>query len=130
MTEYECSKPYRKQDIPKAICNTVGQHLCKVFEHKCYVDWCELINPLIITGYDQLESKEGTLDINNIKPCARRNLSIDNYTIQDGFNYLVNHKSKRKNIVFNIILQNLKFDFNLRIQVNKNNKRFKLIPNK
>ena len=80
--------PYKKQTIPKAIreqCWIVS--FGKVYEHKCYVDWCEnMINPFDYhVGHDKPESKGGTLDISNIKPiCARCNLSMsDNYTIQE-----------------------------------------------
>ena len=81
-------KPYRKQTIPKAIREQCWvASFGKVFEHKCYVDWCEnIINPFDYhVGHDQPESKGGTLDINNIKPiCARCNLSMsDNYTIKE-----------------------------------------------
>ena len=62
-------KPYRKQTIPKAVREQCWiASFGKVFEHKCYVDWCEnLINPFDYhVGHDQPESKGGTLDINNI----------------------------------------------------------------
>ena len=81
-------KKYQKANIPKAIreqCWT--QTFGKVYEHKCYVHWCE--NTISVfdfhVGHDQPESKGGTLDITNIKPiCARCNLSMsDNYTIQE-----------------------------------------------
>ena len=81
-------KPYRKQNIPKAVREQCWiASFGKVFEHKCYVDWCEnIINPFDYhVGHDKPESKGGTLDISNIKPiCARCNLSMsDNYTIQE-----------------------------------------------
>tara|TARA_Y100000389_G_scaffold98745_2_gene95435 strand:- start:941 stop:1321 length:381 start_codon:yes stop_codon:yes gene_type:complete len=81
-------KPYRKQNIPKAVREQCWiESFGKVFEHKCYVDWCEnMINPFDYhVGHDKPESKGGTLDISNIKPiCARCNLSMsDNYTIQE-----------------------------------------------
>jgi len=82
-------KPYRKQNIPKAIreqcwIKSFGK---ETFEHKCYVTWCDnLINPFDFhVGHDKPESKGGTLDVENIKPiCARCNLSMsDNYTISE-----------------------------------------------
>ena len=96
-----CSKkPYRKQNIPKAIREQCWvASFGKVFEHKCYVDWCEnLINPFDYhVGHDQPESKGGTLDINNIKPiCARCNLSMsDNYTIQEWIELSAPVKNKK-----------------------------------
>jgi hypothetical protein len=82
-------KPYRKQNIPKAIREQCWiQSFGKTsFEHKCYVSWCEnIINPFDFhVGHDKPESKGGTLDVDNIKPiCARCNLSMsDNYTISE-----------------------------------------------
>ena len=80
-------KPYRKANIPKAIREQVWlATFDKVYEHKCYVGWCEnMINVFDFhVGHDQPESKGGTLDVNNLKPiCARCNLSMsDNYTIK------------------------------------------------
>ena len=81
-------KKYHKVNIPKAVreqCWT--QTFGKVYEHTCYVHWCE--NTISVfdfhVGHDQPESKGGTLDITNIKPiCARCNLSMsDNYTIEE-----------------------------------------------
>ena len=95
-----CSKkPYRKQNIPKAIREQCWiASFGKVFEHKWYVDWCEnIINPFDYhVGHDQPESKGGTLDINNIKPiCARCNLSMsDNYTIAQ-WNVLSGKKERK-----------------------------------
>ena len=82
------SKPYRKQNIPKAIREQCWiASFGKEFEHKCYVDWCQnIINPFDYhVGHDKPESKGGTLEISNIKPiCARCNLSMsDNYTISE-----------------------------------------------
>tara|TARA_B100001057_G_C22668813_1_gene878990 strand:+ start:27 stop:371 length:345 start_codon:yes stop_codon:yes gene_type:complete len=93
-------KPYKKQTIPKAIREQCWvASFGKVFEHKCYVDWCEnLINPFDYhVGHDQPESKGGTLDITNIKPiCARCNLSMsDNYTIQEWIELSAPIKEKR-----------------------------------
>ena len=69
------TKTYKKQTIPKAIREQCWiASFGKVFEHKCYVDWCEnLINPFDYhVGHDQPESKGGTLDINNIKRSTKR----------------------------------------------------------
>ena len=95
-------KPYRKQNIPKAIREQCWiASFGKVFEHKCYVDWCEnLINPFDYhVGHDKPESKGGTLDISNIKPiCARCNLSMsDNYTIQEWIKLSEKGDDKDKN---------------------------------
>ena len=95
----KCNK-YKKKTIPKAIREQCWiASFGKVFEHKCYVDWCEnIINPFDYhVGHDQPESKGGTLDINNIKPiCARCNLSMsDNYTIQEWIK--LSDKDKKKN---------------------------------
>ena len=93
-------KKYQKANIPKAIreqCWT--QTFGKVYEHKCFVHWCE--NTISVfdfhVGHDQPESKGGTLDITNIKPiCARCNLSMsDNYTIEE-WNKLTPEKDKKK----------------------------------
>ena len=98
----KCStkKPYRKQNIPKAVREQCWiASFGKVFEHKCYVDWCEnVINPFDYhVGHDKPESKGGTLDISNIKPiCARCNSSMsDNYTIQEWIK--LSDKDKKKN---------------------------------
>ena len=97
-------KPYKKQTIPKAIreqCWT--QSFGKVYEHKCFVHWCE--NTISVfdfhVGHDKPESKGGTLDITNIKPiCARCNLSMsDNYTIEE-WNKLTPEKDKKKYFCF------------------------------
>ena len=96
-------KKYQKANIPKAIreqCWT--QTFGKVYEHKCYVHWCE--NTISVfdfhVGHDQPESKGGTLDITNIKPiCARCNLSMsDNYTIEE-WNKLTPKKENKKNFL-------------------------------
>lgn len=78
----------RKAKIPKAIREQVWlQNLGKVYEHKCYVRWCQ--NTITVfdfhVGHDQPESKGGSLEISNLKPiCARCNLSMsDNYTINE-----------------------------------------------
>lgn len=78
----------KKAKIPKAIREQVWlQNLGKVYEHECYVWWCE--NTITVfdfhVGHDQPESKGGTLEISNLKPiCARCNLSMsDNYTIKE-----------------------------------------------
>ena len=97
-----CNKKlYRKQTIPKAVREQCWiASFGKVFEHKCYVDWCEnIINPFDYhVGHDQPESKGGTLDINNIKPiCARCNLSMsDNYTIQEWIKLSAPVKEEKK----------------------------------
>ena len=93
-------KPYRKQNIPKAIREQCWiASFGKVFEHKCYVEWCEnMINPFDYhVGHDKPESKGGTLDISNIKPiCARCNLSMsDNYTIAE-WNELSDKVNKKR----------------------------------
>ena len=81
-------KKYKKETIPKAIreqCWT--QSFGKVYEHSCYVHWCENIISVFDfhVGHDKPESKGGTLSVDNIKPiCARCNLSMsDNYTIEE-----------------------------------------------
>lgn len=81
-------KKYKKETIPKAIREQCwSQTFGKVYEHKCYVHWCENIISVFDfhVGHDKPESKGGTLDITNIKPiCARCNLSMsDNYTIEE-----------------------------------------------
>lgn len=72
----------------------------KVYETKCYVDWCENIIDVFNyhVGHDKPESEGGTLDINNIKPiCARCNLSmIDNYTIEEWKNKYKKESKKKK----------------------------------
>lgn len=78
----------KKKAIPKAIREQCWiQTFGKIFEHKCYISWCENnINVFDFhVGHDQPESKGGTLDINNLKPiCARCNQSMsDNYTIKE-----------------------------------------------
>lgn len=97
-------KKYKKETIPKAIreqCWT--QTFGKVYEHKCYVHWCE--NTISVfdfhVGHDKPESKGGTLDIHNIKPiCARCNLSMsDNYTIEE-WNKLTPESKKKKYYCF------------------------------
>lgn len=90
---------YKKANIPKAV-----REQCwlatngKVYENKCYVDWCENIIDVFNyhVGHDKPESEGGTLDINNIKPiCARCNLSMsDNYTIEE-WGKISNKKKER-----------------------------------
>ena len=81
-------KKSRKKTIPIKLKEEVWlNHFGKVYEHKCYVHWCQ--NKMTVfdfhVGHDQPESKGGTLDINNLEAiCARCNLSMsDNYTIQE-----------------------------------------------
>ena len=94
------SKPYRKQNIPKAIREQCWiQSFGRTFDHKCYIRWCDnVINPFDFhVGHDIPESEGGTLDVTNLKPiCARCNLSMsNNYTIQE-WNKLSQGKKKKK----------------------------------
>ena len=87
--ENKCSKKwYKIQNRPKAVieqCRIAS--FGKVFEHKCYVSWCQ--NTITVSdfhvGHDKPESKGGSLDLDNLKPlCARCNLSMgNNYTIKE-----------------------------------------------
>tara|TARA_Y100000389_G_C17439544_1_gene507708 strand:+ start:1102 stop:1443 length:342 start_codon:yes stop_codon:yes gene_type:complete len=92
---------YKKANIPKAV-----REQCwlatngKVYEKKCYVDWCENIIDVFNyhVGHDKPESQGGTLDIDNIKPiCARCNLSMsDNYTIEEWQDKYKKESKKKK----------------------------------
>ena len=79
---------YRKQNIPKALREQTWLHTFdKVYEHKCYVSWCDnLISVFDFhVGHNIPESKGGKLDISNLLPiCSRCNLSMsDKYTIDE-----------------------------------------------
>ena len=81
-------KKDRKEKIPKAVREQVWlQNLGKVYEHKCYVSWCNNVITVFDfhVGHDIPESKGGVLELHNLKPiCARCNQSMsDNYTIQE-----------------------------------------------
>ena len=81
-------KKTHKQSIPKAMREQLWIRNCgKVFEHKCYVDWCDNIITVFDyhVGHDQPESKGGELKLDNLKPlCSRCNLSMSNkYTIKE-----------------------------------------------
>ena len=96
-----CTKKpkYSKKTIPKAIREQCWiSEFGKVFEHKCYINWCEnKINTFDFhVGHDNPESKGGTLDINNLKPiCSRCNQSMsNNYTIKE-WNDLSEKKNKK-----------------------------------
>ena len=98
-------KKTRKETIPKAIREQCWiQSFGKVYEHKCYVHWCENVISVFDfhVGHDKPESKGGTLDISNIKPiCARCNLSMsDNYTIQEWNKLTSENYNKRCNGCF------------------------------
>ena len=78
----------RKATIPKAIREqTWIQNFGHIFEHKCYIDWCENVITVFDfhVGHDKPESKGGELSVSNLKPiCARCNLSMsNNYTIKE-----------------------------------------------
>lgn len=98
------TEKYKKANIPKAV-----REQCwlatngKVYETKCYVDWCENIIDVFNyhVGHDKPESEGGTLDINNIKPiCARCNLSMsDNYTIEEWKNKYKKESNKKERCI-------------------------------
>jgi 5-methylcytosine-specific restriction endonuclease McrA len=78
----------KKAKIPKALREQVWiQNFGKVFEHKCYINWCN--NKINVfdhqTSHNIPESKGGTTTLNNLKPlCSRCNLSMNNqYTIDE-----------------------------------------------
>ena len=99
-----CSKkPYRKQNIPKAIreqcwIKTFGEK----YKSKCFIGWCN--NEITVfdfhVGHDKPESKGGTLSVDNLRPiCARCNLSMsNNYTIEEWNN--LNTKKQPKCCLF------------------------------
>jgi 5-methylcytosine-specific restriction endonuclease McrA len=87
----------KKEKIPKAMREQVWlQNLGKVYEHTCYVPWCENIITVFDfqVGHDQPESKGGALELYNLKPiCSRCNSSMsDNYTIQEWSSSITNKK--------------------------------------
>ena len=81
-----------KKPIPKALREQVWiTSFGKVFEHKCYVNWCSNVIDVFSfeSGHNIPESKGGLTVLENLKPiCSRCNKSMnDKYTI-DEFNKL------------------------------------------
>ena len=79
-------KKARKKNIPIKLKEEVWlNHFGKVYEHKCFIDWCH--NNITVfnfeAGHDVPESKGGTIDLYNLYPiCSKCNKSMgDRYTI-------------------------------------------------
>jgi len=86
MNQKKDQKKKGKQHIPIKLKEEVWlNHFGKVYEHKCYVDWCS--NNVTVfdfeAGHDVPESKGGTIDLFNLYPiCSKCNKSMGNrYTI-------------------------------------------------
>ena len=90
-------KKKHKQTIPKAMREQLWIRNCgKVFEHKCYVDWCDNIITVFDyhVGHNIPESKGGKLCLENLKPiCSRCNHSMGSqYTITEWMKLDINNK--------------------------------------
>lgn len=86
-----------KKKIPKALREQVWlKNFGKVFQHKCYISWCENIITVFDfqCGHNISESKGGSTTIDNLLPiCSRCNLSMNNkYSIDEWEKF--NNKNK------------------------------------
>jgi 5-methylcytosine-specific restriction endonuclease McrA len=90
----------KKKTIPKAIREQLWvRNFDKVYEHKCYVNWCE--NMITVfdfhVGHDKPESKGGTLSLDNLKPlCSRCNHSMGNQFTISEWNKMMSPPSQKK----------------------------------
>ena len=76
----------RKKTIPVKLKQQLWlNHFGKVFESKCFINWCDnIINVFDFeAGHDIPESKGGKIDLHNLYPiCSKCNKSMGNrYTI-------------------------------------------------
>lgn len=87
-----------KQKIPKALREQVWlQQFGKVYEHKCYIDWCKNIISVydFQSGHNIPESKGGTTTLDNLRPiCSRCNSSMNDVYSIDEWQKLNKKKSK------------------------------------
>jgi len=86
-------KTYRKKAIPVKLKQQVWlNHFGKVFENKCFIDWCDNnINVFDFeAGHDIPESKGGKINLHNLYPiCSKCNKSMSNrYTIHSSIDGL------------------------------------------
>uniref|UniRef100_A0A6C0CZ16 HNH endonuclease 5 domain-containing protein n=1 Tax=viral metagenome TaxID=1070528 RepID=A0A6C0CZ16_9ZZZZ len=72
----------RKKTIPVKLKQQLWlNHFGKVFESKCFIDWCDnIINVFDFeAGHDIPESKGGKIDLHNLYPiCSKCNKSMGN----------------------------------------------------
>jgi len=90
---------HRRKTVPVAMREQVWlQNLGRVYDHACYVSWCENIITVsdFHVGHDKPDSRGGVLELPNLKPiCSRCNQSMsDNFTIEEWSSRVTNKKKR------------------------------------